>query len=371
MKNILKRFIFILFILSNFSLFSSNNFQIDSWRILQKAQQEFDNNNFSVSMTYCQNAISKRKQECESAVAFLKKTLRPYEVRRVGNFISDILVVLKERQEYDAIEIIEHYITIYGSDFFENSITNLLNYIEKSIEYPEADFLIAKIYKIEGEYKLALDYLIRASKNVELLEIPAMKIDIYYEISDIAEYLNDTVIQEKNLLFIVKNKMVDSVDDKTFNSALLRTSRSVKENYSSKFFSLYRIDGIYKLEAYFKLSQIYYNAKNYKDAYLNNLYGVLVSFTHIDSILKDRDSDYEYTTLENFFKEISRYEDILEWCNNMKFWKGFCDIYDLGNINQFTRFPKDVLKVLAKSCPDKYWKNVAIEKLSNSTVSKN
>ena len=362
MKKLLKAHI-LLFIILNccLPLFSKDNNEIKSWKILQKAEQSFDTNYFADSIKYCNDAISARKKECEYSIEVLEKALKPYDVRKVGDFIPDVIKVLKERQEYKALEIINENIYYKGLDFFDQSITKLIQYIKTKSEYPEAYFLIAKIYEVEGEYNLALNYLDKVYEHSHLLEIPSMLNDVLYKKAEIGKYLNDIPIQEKSLLLIAKKT---TYKHKNLKNALIRTSRSIKENNSSKIFSLYRIDSIFALDAYYELSKIKYNFKQFKDAYLFNLYAVLISFTHINSILQDRDSDYEYTTLENFFYQISKYDDILEWCNSKNFWKGLCDIYDLGLLNGFRRFPIDLITVLSKNCPDKYWKSVALEKLA-------
>ena len=50
------------------------------------------------------------------------------------------------------IKIINENIYYKGLDFFDQSITKLIQYIKTKSEYPEAYFLIAKIYEVEGEY---------------------------------------------------------------------------------------------------------------------------------------------------------------------------------------------------------------------------
>lgn len=365
MKKIIGVLFFVLTGIAAFAQASVQHVSEESWRILKKAQQEFDLNNYSMAMQLVQEAVSARKKEVLQTSSILESALTPYQVRKAGDRIDDVLEVLSERQEYKAYSIIADIVESKGADFFNGSISNLTEYVKKRAEYPEAYFLIAKIYKLEGEFSFALDYLERARANAGMLEIPAQQIDILYEMADVAEFLNDTVTQEKALLLIANND--GQFNNVTLKNSLLRTSKSVKEDNSSKLFSLFRIDAISTMSAYFSLSSIYFAHKKYQDSYLTNLYGVLIAFTHINSILEERDSDYAYDTLESFFEECALYPDILKWCNGIGFWRGFYNIYELGMLNKFERFPRDILRVLAEHCPEPYWKKVAEESYSSVT----
>ena len=357
--------LFTLIFFIGFSVFSDNmrsDGSQESWRVLKKAQQEFDLNNYAMSMKLAQDSISLRKKEIQYADNILQSALNPYQVRKAGDYIEDVLKILDERQEYEAYSIIKRITEQKGIEFFKGSISKLTEYLKKRVNYPEAFFLIARIYKLEGEYSIALYYLEKARKSADLLEVPSQQADILYEMADIAEFLDDTVMQEKALLLIANSD--GKFNDSTLKNALLRTSKSEKEDNSSRFFSLYRIDAVNTIRAYFKLSSLYAENKKYQDSYLTNLYGVLISFTHINSILEERDSDYSYKSLESFFSKLSLYPDIMKWCNDIGFWKGFYDIYELGRKNNFARFPNDIMNNLARFCPEGYWQKAAEQKLN-------
>lgn len=339
------------------SVFAQNNSNKESWQILQSAEQAFFVNNFNSAMKLTQDAIAKRKEEVDYASSILTNALKPYQVRRAGDYIPDVLDVLNERQEYEAIAIIEKWLDKLGSEYFNHSIKKLTEFVNNRIEYPEAYFLIAKIYKLEGEFDMATKYLEKARSNSVLLEVPSQLTDILYEMAEIAENSSDTVTEEKSLIIIAQND--GCYKDETLKTALLRTSKSTKEDNSSRFFSLYRIDAINTAKAYSKLSCIYESSKRYQDAYLTNLYFTLICFTHVNSILEERESDYSYTNLAAFFAEMKRYPDIMKWANESGFFEGLYKIYSLGLLNKFERFPKDMITVLAESCPEKYWKDAA------------
>lgn len=348
-------------LLFSFNIYAAEKSE-ESWKILQKAQQYFDKNDFSSAMRYTQDALAARKKESEYANSILTAALTPYQVRRVGDGINEVLSILTERQDYEAISIINNCIDKLGIQYFHSSIKELKAYVLQRTDYPEAYFLLGKIYKIEGEFDLALNYLEKARSTASLLDVPSQEIDILYLIADIAEYKNDIVLEEKALILIAQND--GDYKNETLKTAILRTSKSVKEDNSSRFFKLYRVDAIQTVNAYFKLSDIYSKNKKIQEAYLTNMYGVLICFTHLNSLLEERESEYSFTDLKGFFSELKRYPDMINWCNENGFWRGFYNICIYGEKAGFTRFPQDIILELSKYCPEEYWKSAAQEKLN-------
>lgn len=348
----------VIFALSIFSTFAKDEVQVkESWMYLQKAQQEFDNNKFAQTMKLVNEAVLLRNQECEKEASTITKAVTPYQVRRYGDMIEDVLKVLDERQEYAAIDIINKWVDKYSIEYFDDSIAKLINFIQARKNFPEACILIAKVYMLEGDFDQAMKYLEDARKYAYLLDIPEQENDIYFLIAEIAEFKQDVPTQEKALLLIAKNN--GDFSNETLKKAVLRTSKARKEDNSSRFFKLYRIDGISSIKAYHKLSKIYDDSKKYQDAYLTNLYCALIGFTHLNSILEERQSDYQYEYLGTFFKDIARYPDIMKWCNENNLWESFYNIYTYGIKCEYTKFATDIITVLSKDCPEEYWKNAA------------
>ena len=65
------------------------------------------------------------------------------------------MYVLESRNSYDAVNLINELLDKFGASYFSNSITNMLLYLEDYLEYPEADYLIGRVYMYEGEYDIA------------------------------------------------------------------------------------------------------------------------------------------------------------------------------------------------------------------------
>mgnify|MGYP007069974171 CR=1 FL=1 len=112
-----------------------------SWRVLAKAQVAFDKGDYGDAIALCEEAKKSRDRELEWNRYVMENTLNSPEVKRKGPFISDLIPVLKEREDFDALEIINYWIGKRGSEYFDNSLPKLYEYLMRLSEYPECDFL--------------------------------------------------------------------------------------------------------------------------------------------------------------------------------------------------------------------------------------
>lgn len=334
----------------------------ESWRILMQAQNMYDRNNYSQANELALEALSNRKKEAQWYITTLENALRPYQVRKAGDNIDAVLDVLNDRQEYDAIKIIKFWCQKKTAQFFNNSISQLKEYLKKYESYPECFLLMGKIYKLEGEYVLADNYFQKAYMSHDLLEVPSVKSDILYEIADIASINKDFSRQEKSLILVVEGD--GYYKDESLKNAVARTALRTKEGEASKFFKLYRLDNINSAKAYLILSQYYSEKNQKKEAFNNGAYCVLTMFTHLNSILEDRDPEYHFETLADFYSEMNRYPDIDEWCVVNNFYDSMFLLCEYSLVNGYKNFAVDILNCIKDNCCQNYWKNKAIEKLN-------
>ncbi len=354
-----------------------------SWRMLQKAQTAYDQRDFGISFKYAQTAKVNRKKESDWALATLELAMKPVAVQKIGDDIDEVLAILKERDSHDAVLIIENILANLPKDYFNYSIENIKNYIKKFTEYPEADFLLGKIYGLEGEYTLSQSFLLKAWEHSDLLSIPEEKYDILYEIASLSLMTGNMEKYEKSLLLITADdpNYIQNTNETGFSKSLVR---AIKTGTSlDKFFLLYRNSSYNSMKAFFYLAD-YYNSQIHNtgdsDALMQNTsqdnrillhdkvltmssMGVVSAVTRIEDVLKTRKLDYSYSSLEALLKDISEYEDIVTWGKKYDVWKGFyifsLSVYDSGQ----TDFAEKLLSVLSQYCPDVYWSRASKEKL--------
>lgn len=337
---------------------------VQSDRIFARAQHSFDAELYSEAMTLCEEARLARRNEVRWSCFVIGNVLSAPAIKKAGTLISDLMPILREREEYDAIEIIENQLERHGSDYFGNSLSRLYDYLESLENYPESDFLIAKIYRLEGEYDLAMRYLERAWSHSDILDVPAVKFDILYEMADLANVLGDDIAYEKSLLLVVEG---DGLYKNTTISNAIEKSVKLKRrgvDLAEYFLQLFRSPSINSMRAYFELADLYEKRGELKEGFLMTAFGVIVGFSHAVEILDDRLGEITFDendrrSMEYFFAECGRNYDIMSWMQEKGLWRGFFNLAIRARENGWNDFATSFLEKLSKSCPDPYWRTAA------------
>ncbi|HAH61675.1 MAG TPA: hypothetical protein DCL73_06215, partial [Treponema sp.] len=206
-------------------------------RLLRSARETFRAGSCGEALKLAVQAEIERKKQVAWEIYTLQNSFKSSEVKKAADVLSAIIPVLEKRQEYDSLEIIRRYESKLSPSYFSDSASNLIEYIRKRNAFPEADWIIGNVYKYEGEYNLAKEYLLSAWRNAPLLDVSDEQYDILYSLADIAYLDNDKENYEADLLLILSDdRYFRNVD---LNDAMMLTIRNQKAGSMEKFFNLF------------------------------------------------------------------------------------------------------------------------------------
>lgn len=337
----------------------------ESVEAYRMAIEAMDAQDYGKALKYSEDAILYRKQRIENQINTLKNSLSAKRVQAAGDHFDSVLTVLDNRKEYETASIINYYIKKKGSDYFENSVKNLLEYLEHSKDFPEAHKIIGDIYKTEGEYTYAEEYYLMALDKADVLDIPDDKYEILYMLAEISRLQGDYAKMEVRLLNILAED--SNFRDSALKRSMKGTIASNKNDSMEKFFNLYRADSYNCINAYNQLAEYYHDENQNEKALEFASLATITSFTRIIEILYSRNSSYEYKNLEGFMQEASYYDDVIEWGNRNSAWKSFNILASYSTQYGYTKFSKTLLRVIARYTPETYWQRDAVLQLENMT----
>jgi hypothetical protein len=335
----------------------------ESVEAYRKAIECMDALDYGKALKYAEDAILYRRQRIENQINTVKNSLSAKRVQAAGDHFIPVLNVLENRKEYETASIINYYIKKKGSDYFDDSISNLISYLENSKDFPEAYKIIGDIYKLEGEYKFAEDYYLMALDRSDVLDIPDEKYEILYMLAEISRLEEDYPKMEIRLMNIL-------AEDKNYmDSALKRSMKGTilanKNDSMEKFFNLYRADSYNCINAYNQLAEYYHDAHRMDKALEFASLAAITSFTRIIDILYARNSVYEYENLEGFMQEAAYYDDVIDWGNKNSAWKSFNILASYSKEAGYKNFASSLLRVIARYTPETYWQRDAVLQLEN------
>lgn len=361
----MKKFFTIVLIFSlSISIFCKERITLNDTLIsYRNAITEFDNQNYGLSLKYCEEAILYRRQLIDFQIETLKNSLGANRVRAVGDKIDDVLKILNERKETESISIINYYIRKFGIERFDNSISNLQKFIESSKTFPEVHKLMGDIYQLEGEYEFAEEYYLSALSNASVLDVPEEKYEILYNLAELSRLQGDFNEMEIRLLNILTED--SNYKDSALINSMKNTIAANRKDSVEKLFKLYRADSFKCIKAYNLLCDYYYSVSEKDRALSFAALSVITSFTNICESIESRSSVYEYENLEKFFQECSFYEDIIEWGNDNGVWESFNNLAKICIETGNKVFARELLNSLAQFSPVVYWQKDAVLMLEN------
>ena len=333
-----------------------------SWKIFQRAEVEFDSGNYGRALELANSAKAARNDESLYDYQTIDTAISVRQVIRAGDSFSGVISVLSERDEKNAVNIINKYLEKYGIEYFSDSVQNMLSWIKERAVYPEADYLIGKIYQLEGEYDTALSFYEKARVNADYLDIPDQLTDVLYSMAYIARLKNNPENYEQLLLLIINND--SSFKNQILLSSLLRTVDSDSAANVDKFFLLYRSDNIRSVRALYLLSELYSSIGEEELALKYTALAAVETFTHIFDTICERESAYKYTTFADFLDKCSEHDDIIRWGQNNYAWEIFFMFAQRCDLRGKTAFAEKLYFDMAEKMPDLYYKTISQNKIS-------
>ncbi len=335
----------------------------EAWRSYKKAQTAFESNDYSKAIEYAEEARSIRKQEAAWQTYILENTLKKAKVRRAGDELDRVVPELKELGDNDAVEIISIHTEKLGAQYFNNSYSKIFDYISIYSHYTEADYLLGKIYRLEGEFEVALRYMKEAYDCAVNLDVPMEKYDLLYDLASLSYDLGKFDDFEKYSLAIVVDN--EYYSDKAFMRSLKRIIDMDSQEAVDKFFLLYRCNNDLALKALIDLSEIYRTIGESEKTLKCSSLASIIAVSKLENIISQRINDYEFRSIGDLLVKCQRYEDIVKWGNENNIWKLFCSFAESAASDGKIEFARNLLRILSKYEPEEYWRRYASEIIVN------
>ncbi len=333
-----------------------------SWYILHKAEYAYEQSDYVEAIQLSVEAKKIRKQESEWSLFEVTRALTPLEVQQAGEDIDLVLEVLEEREQYHVIEIILETLEIIPIQRELVTVPNVLEAIQNKAFYPEADYLLGRLYRIQGEYSVAQDYLDTAWEHSEKLDIAELENSILYEMAELQKLQGNLDAYEKALLFIISREEDELANpDSGFARSVVAT---LKRGVSlDDFFLLYRHNFYDLIPMYNQLAEYYYNNEEYEKALPYSVLASLSMFTRMYDAVLERNFEFEYTTYIDYLKSLVRYHDVIRWSISQEVWRGFYYFSKILEKLEITEISRELKVALARECPEDYWKQLAFKEI--------
>ncbi|MCL2186293.1 MAG: hypothetical protein FWB86_10645 [Treponema sp.] len=308
-----KIFFLIIFILISASLFAQS---VQPWWLsLEQGKQKFRQADYGNALMLFEDARRNRRAMYEQLERDFINFLSMAEVRRIGDSLEHIERFSVERSYTAANAALQELYYRYPKSSFINSASSALGAFSKLKSYPEAEYWIGEVYRIEGELPLALTQYRKAYSLRQGADDPRFGLSLQYKIADIhrikQEYTEfekelNAIITEYDSLWINSNRAqasrisedASAIPHEQASAGFMRSgmTRILQENGVERFLEMYRYNNT-SVELAHRMLGFYYVVSGRASALPHLMFAFLIQNTIIIEELTKDQFDFRFSVV--------------------------------------------------------------------------
>jgi hypothetical protein len=338
-----KLFILFSLIIFTFPLFAQSRAQ-PWWFSLEQGKQKFRSGDYGGALLSFEDARRERREMYEQMERNVISLLSTRDVRVIGDSLDIIEKYSRDRHYTAASAAFEELFYRIPKSSFNNSANAALAAFDKLKNYPEAEYWIGEIYRIEGELPLALIQYRKAYSMREVLEDQGFSVTLQYKISSILRTRQEYNEMERSMLAIIndldtlwansnrgevarqnidataRNPVPVPYDQASASFARSAMTRTLENEGVNRFLELYRYNNNVVEQAHRHLG-FYYAVSGRPSAQQHLMFAFLIQNTIVIQEIQRRRFDFEFTDLSALAQEINRNQLLLSYVNEVEYYK--------------------------------------------------
>jgi len=366
------------------------------WLSLEQGKQRFRSGDFGEALLLFEDARRDRRAMYEQMERDLINLLSINEVRRIGDSLDRVERYANDRYHRAASAALKELFYRVPRSSLNNSANAALAAIGKLKDYPEAEYWIGEVFRIEGELSLALSQYRRAFAMRDNLEDPGFSTALQYKIAGVLRTRQEYTEMERTLFLIINeldtlwiNALIAEANA-PLNTNAIRTSsatrttnpnaipyeqasasfarsamtRMLENNGINRFLEFHRYNNIAVEQAH-RLLGFYYVTSGRPSAQHHLMFAFLIQNTIIIEEVRRRQFDFVYTDLLTLAQQINRNALLLEFIDEVEYFK---TAYYLGASlfrNGRASVARNIWEFLASQPQAGEWHSRAISQLRN------
>jgi len=325
-------FLICFFVLSA-SLSAQQPASVPWWLSLETGKQNFRAGDFGSALMLFEDARRDRRAMYEQMERDVITLLSVNEVRRIGDSLERVERFAKDRHYNAAAAAFNELYFRLPKAGFKNSALAALAAFDKLKIYPEAEYWIGEVYRVEGELPLALSQYQKAYSARDIAEDPGFGTLLQYKIAGLhnirQEYTEmidvyQSIIQNLDTLWSNSGNNGDRthISDAQAAASFARSAmtRTLTDHGINRFLELYRYNNSV-VEPAHRLLGFYFAPRSRPSAEQHLMFSFLIQNTIIIEEVRQRKFDFTYTDLALLAQEIYKSPLLLSYIDEVEYFK--------------------------------------------------
>jgi hypothetical protein len=363
-----------------------------SWGLYQEGARLLGEKRLGESLEVLKRAVEARSLLFSQCTADVDASLASKEAKKAKDSLSELLRLLAERDliqhDYEAIRgkaggsvvaemrllretspssplrgLIDAALLVVeerGISRIGDSLSALRREVGYLCFYPEAEYMIGRLYLAEGELRLAELQFRRACDMGESLELPEERFAMLDALADVHRTKGDLKSYEMTLREITDSSELFAARDEHYRSSMERT---LGERGFDKFMLLFRVDQLYPIRAYSELGELYLGdgrtiATIYLAAAVNAILARSISEAKID------EPGYSYAGIADILSRILADREMARFAADRELWKDLKLLGDSLAISGYRESAREIWSAIGAAGAPQPWKKRAAEALA-------
>lgn len=316
MRPIALRLLLLLF----FSFHTAGVFAEDPyWLLLEQGKRLFRDGLYGDAMLRFEDAIRTRRGLFERNEQSLIDTLSMPDVRRLGDDLTAVEAHIDSHKLHAARTALDTLYSAVEKDSLANSAQKALAALKTMKAYPEGEFWLGEVFRIEGETAIALSQYQKALDAQSVMEIPDEARTIRYRMAALHAARREYKAMEAQLLKIVSEDQLWS--DQKRNFVRESMTRTLSSEGIDRFLILYRHASYATYEAQKDLGVYYYRTGRHDRAYSHLLFAFLIGATALIDELRAEDHEYVFGSFTSLLAGAQARDATKEYLKNSEYYK--------------------------------------------------
>ncbi|MDR2661916.1 MAG: hypothetical protein LBC31_02850, partial [Treponema sp.] len=166
------------------------------WLTLEQGKRSFRNGAYGDALRSFEDARESRNRFYAKLEQELITLLSIHEVRLLGDDLGLVELYIAKEFRSGAAEALKELYHRVPKESLRNSARRALSELARLKAYPEAEYWIGEVYRMEGESGIALSQYRKAYDQRALLETPGFETEILYKTADLRRLRREYTMPE-------------------------------------------------------------------------------------------------------------------------------------------------------------------------------
>jgi tetratricopeptide (TPR) repeat protein len=303
------------------------------WFIMEQGKRYFRSGAYGDALIAFEDARQERQALYTRMERALIDLLSLPEVRFLGDSLEQVERYMAGQYLPSAAAALEELYYRVPRASLDGSVRRALERLGDLKNYPEAEYWIGEIYRVEGEPRIALRQYQKAYEQRAFLENPGFGVEILYKMVDLHRAGQEYTEMERRALEIIEGispegsprdpLWLEDEDVLTRNAM----TRILENDGIDRFLTLYRYSNAPVERAHRLLGFYYYATGRHSRASEHLMFAFLIQNTIlIEEIIRTR-FDFTFTSLDALLEEILKKPVLSAYIDETEYFKTF---YYLG-----------------------------------------